>query len=142
MTMGHTSNRAKQIPISSLNDEGIPIDARWGDVHRVIRGEVDEPVSGCEPTLGCFRALSYERIEPGRYAANRGDAWVSLVEFGDVPKAYTVLAYGQTARADSPHFDDQAALFARGEMKRIAWTDAEIARVTIRSYRPGQEGGR
>jgi acyl-homoserine-lactone acylase len=48
-----------------------------------------------------------------------------------------VLAYGQTARNDSPHFDDQAALFARGEMKSVAWTDEDIVRNTIRKYRPG-----
>jgi acyl-homoserine-lactone acylase len=62
---------------------------------------------------------------------------VLLVEFGEVPRAYTVLAYGQTARNDSPHFDDQAALFARGEMKSVAWTDEDIVRNTIRKYRPG-----
>ena len=67
---------------------------------------------------------------------------MSLVEFGEVPRAYTVLSYGQSAREDSPHFDDQAALFARGEMKRIAWTDEEIARVALRRYRPGEEVGR
>ncbi|MEE2897645.1 MAG: penicillin acylase family protein [Gemmatimonadota bacterium] len=123
--------------VGSLERDGISIDARWGDVHRVVRGDVDEPVSGCEPTLGCFRALSYERAPDGRYLANRGDAWVLLVEFGEVPRAYTVLAYGQTARNDSPHFDDQAALFARGEMKSVAWTEEDIARNTIRKYRPG-----
>jgi len=125
--------------VESLRREGIPLDARWGDVHRVVRGEVDEPVSGCEPTLGCFRALSYERVRDGRYAANRGDAWVLLVEFGEIPRAYSVLAYGQTARDDSPHFADQASLFARGEMKSVAWSDEDIARVTLRKYRPGED---
>jgi len=139
--LGSAPNGVKALrdAIESLEAEGVAIDAMWGDVHRVIRGDVDEPVSGCEPTLGCFRALSYQRVEPGRYAANRGDAWVSLVEFGEVPRAYTVLAYGQTARRDSPHFDDQAALFARGQMKRIAWTDEDIARVELSRYRPGGE---
>ena len=130
---------ALRAAVASLADDGIALDARWGDVHRVVRGDVDVPVSGCPPTLGCFRALSFETLEDGRRAANRGDAWVLLVEFGDVPKAYTVLAYGQTARRDSPHFADQAAMFARGEMKRVAWTEEEISRATIRQYRPGEE---
>jgi acyl-homoserine-lactone acylase len=50
-----------------------------------------------------------------------------------------VLAYGQTARDDSPHFADQASLFARGEMKSVAWSDEDIARVTLRKYRPGED---
>ena len=151
----------------SLRDRGIPLDIPWGDVHRVIRGDVDVPVSGCPATLGCFRTLSFAPANgltdgseppavnrtpqddaapvPGDYprlAANRGDAWVLLVELGPTPRAYTVLSYGQTARAESAHYSDQAAMFARGEMKRIAWTGDEIERAAIRRYRPGREARR
>ncbi len=130
----------------SLAEQGIPLDVQWGEIHRVIRGGVDVPVSGCPPTLGCFRALSFgpaggDASHP-RLAANRGDAWVLIVEFGEVPTAYTVLSYGQTARSESPHYSDQAAMFARGEMKRIAWTTDEIESAAIRRYRPGREARR
>ena len=131
--------RALGRTVESLRAEGIALDARWGQVHRVIRGDVDEPVSGCPPTLGCFRVLSFAPTEDGRLAANRGDSWVFVVEFGEVPRARTVLAYGQTARPDGPHHADQAAMFARGETKEVAWTDADIRRKTIESYRPGEE---
>ena len=139
--LGNAANgvAALERALSSLATEGVDIDAQWGDVHRVIRGDVDLPVSGCEPTLGCFRTLSYNRVSPGRYAANRGDAWIFTVEFGDIPRAYTVLSYGQTAREDSPHYDDQAVLFARGEMKRVSWADSDIERTTLERYRPGEE---
>ena len=123
----------------SLRAEGIVLNAGWGEVHRVIRGDVDEPVSGCPPTLGCFRVLSFAPTEDGRLAANRGDSWVFVVEFGDVPRARTVLAYGQTARPGAPHHADQAAMFARGETKEVAWTDDDIRRTTVESYRPGEE---
>ena len=123
--------------VESMSASGIPLDVPWGQLHRVIRGDVDEPVSGCSPTLGCFRALSYSETDDGRFAANRGDAWVFAVEFGDVPRAYSVLSYGQSPKEDSPHFSDQAALFARGEMKTVAWRDEDIERRAIRRYRPG-----
>ena len=74
--------------------------------------------------------------------ASLQDEGVPLVEFGDVPRAYTVLAYGQTARSGAPHHADQAAMFARGELKRVAWTEEEIRAATIRRYRPGEEAGR
>ena len=128
--------------LAALESQSIDPDARWGDVHRVIRGDVDEPAAGCEPTLGCFRALSFQNLDDGRRGANRGDAWVLFVEFGDRPYGRTVLSYGQTARPDSPHYDDQAGMFARGEMKSVAWTDEEIANVTLERYRPGRESNR
>ena len=130
--------------VDSLRSRAIPLDVRWGDIHRVIRGDVDLPASGCPATLGCFRVLSFAPAGDGdpRRAANRGDAWVLIVEFGEIPRAYTVLAYGQTARNDSPHHADQAAMFARGEMKRIAWTAEEIEAAAIRRYPPGREARR
>jgi hypothetical protein len=33
-------------------------------------------------------------------------------------------------------------MFARGELKRVAWTDADIERAAIRRYRPGEEANR
>jgi hypothetical protein len=30
-------------------------------------------------------------------------------------------------------------MFARGELKPVAWTEADIARQTVVRYRPGQE---
>jgi acyl-homoserine-lactone acylase len=126
-----------RMAIEDLRAEGIALDTRWGDLHRVVRGSVDAPVSGCEGGLGCFRTLSFASMEDGRRAANRGDGWIFAVEFGDEPRGYSVLAYGQSRLEDSPHYDDQAAMFARGEMKTILWSDADIGRSAIRRYRPG-----
>ena len=68
---------------------------------------------------------------------NRGDAWVFAVEFGQIPRGYSILAYGQSRLEDSPHHADQAAMFARGEMKPILWSEDQIDGATIRRYRPG-----
>lgn len=111
-------------------------DLPWGDAYRVVRGAVDEPVSGCLGSLGCFRTLAFTRDDGGRYVVNSGDGWVSAVEFGDVPRAYTVLAYGQSNQEGHPHFDDQAALFARGQMKEVAFTRQDVERGAVRRYRP------
>ena len=122
---------------SAMEEDGLALDLAWGDLHRVVRGDVDEPVAGCPATLGCFRVLSFATLDDGRRAANRGDAWVLVVEFAELPRAWTVLAYGQTARRESPHYADQAALFARGEMKPVAWSEDAVLRQTVRRYRPG-----
>ncbi len=117
-------------------------DVAWGDVYRVRRGTVDAPVGGCGNDLGCFRILSYTRQTDGKMAATGGDGWVLAVEFGDVPRAYSVLAYGQSRLPDSPYHADQAAMFARGEMKPVAFTEADINKQAIRRYRPGEKAVR
>lgn len=114
-------------------------DVAWGEVHRVRRGDVDVPVGGCSGLLGCFRVLTFEEAEDGKRVVNGGDGWVFAVEFTDPIRAYSVLAYGQSSKEDSPHHADQAELFARNEMKRIAFTEKEIEAQLIRRYRPGME---
>ena len=113
------------------------VNVAWGDVHRVRRGDVDVPVGGCSGALGCFRVLTYEEQPDGKRVANSGDGWVLAVEFGArVPRAYSILAYGQSADPTSPHHADQAAMFARGEFKPVWFTAKDIAAHTIRTYSP------
>ena len=127
--------------VGTMRADRLPLDVEWGAVHRVIRGDVDEPVSGCQGAHGCFRTLSFRRTGDGRLAVSSGDGWVLAVELGgDTPRARSVLAYGQSSSPTSPHHDDQAAMFAREETKAVAWTDEDIARAAIRRYRPGGEG--
>jgi len=115
-------------------------DVAWGDVHRARLGDVDVPVGGCTGLLGCFRVLWYTDDDDGKRRVRGGDGWVLAVEFGDVPRAYSILAYGQSGREDSPHFSDQLRLFANREMKPVAFTEAAIREATIREYRPGLDG--
>ena len=113
-------------------------DVAWGEVHRVRRGSVDVPVGGCSSDLGCFRVLTYRDAPDGKREANGSDGWILAVEFGEEPRAYSILAYGESPRPDSPFFADQAEMFARGELKPVFWTEADIESHTIRRYRPGE----
>jgi acyl-homoserine-lactone acylase len=116
-------------------------DVSWGEVHRVRIGEVDVPVGGCSGLLGCFRVLWFEEDEDGKLAVAGGDGWVLAVEFGKQPRAYSILAYGQSSKETSPHSNDQAGMFARHEMKRVAFSEDEIEEQQICRYRPGEEQG-
>lgn len=128
--------KAFEAALAWMDERGWAYDTKWGDAFRVIRGKVDEPVSGCPGTLGCFRTLSFGRDPSGRFAANTGDAWVLAVEFGEIPRAYTVLAYGQSNQEGHPHYDDQAAMFARGELKPVRFTRDDVEKAAQRRYRP------
>jgi len=114
-------------------------DVAWGDVHRVRRGRVDVPVGGCASSLGCFRALAFSRETDGKLAASGGDGWILAVEFGDVPRALSVLAYGESLRTNSPWFADQAEMFAKGQLKKVAFTSTDVDAQAVTRYRPGEK---
>jgi acyl-homoserine-lactone acylase len=113
-------------------------DVQWGDVHRVRHGGFDLPVGGCIGTYGCFRTLGFRRAEDGKSVVYRGDGWVFAVEFGDVPRAYSILAYGESSKEGSPHHTDQLRMFTEGRMKEVAFTEQDIEARLIRRYRPGR----
>jgi acyl-homoserine-lactone acylase len=107
-------------------------------VHRVRMGDTDVPVGGCGGALGCFRVLNFATDEDGKRKVIGGDGWVIGVEFGrDIPRGYSVLAYGQSDIPGHPHYGDQAAMFAAGKYKKILWTDSDVEAGTIVRYRPG-----
>ena len=114
-------------------------DIAWGEVHRVRRGSVDVPVGGCGNETGCFRVLGFTRDKDGKLSASVGDGWILAVEFGDTPRAYSVLAYGESRLPSSPWFSDQAEMFAKAEMKKVAFRKAEIDAQAIARSRPGEK---
>lgn len=113
-------------------------DVAWGDVHRVRRGNVDVPVGGCTGLLGCFRVLSYTTAPDGKQIASTGDGWILGIEFAKTgPRALSMLAYGQSPDSTSPFHADQAVMFAKGQMKTVRFTEADIQKHTVRTYKPG-----
>jgi acyl-homoserine-lactone acylase len=114
-------------------------DVAWGEAHRLRAGDKDLPVGGCSSGLGCFRVLGYVPDEDGKLKVFRGDGWVLAVEFTDPPRAYSVLAYGNSNREDSPHYYDQAELFADNRMKPVAFAEEDILADLVQRYRPGEE---
>ena len=113
-------------------------DVTWGEVHRVRRGNVDVPVGGCGNEAGCFRVLGFQRDKDGKLSANVGDGWILAVEFGDTPRAYSVLAYGESRLPSSPWYSDQAEMFAKGEVKKVAFTEADVNAGAVVRFRPGE----
>ena len=114
-------------------------DVSWGEAHRIRAGDKDLPVGGCASALGCFRVLGYTEAEDGKFKVYRGDGWVLAVEFSDPPRAYSILAYGNSNRPESPYFYDQAELFSDNQMKPVAFTEEDIERELVRRYKPGEE---
>ncbi len=125
-------------------------DIRWGDVYRFRFKGIDLPGDGASGTYGCYRVVTYAPSADGRRVAGWvsdaqplagfGDAWVLLVHFTKPVTAWSVVAYGQTTKSESPHSRDQIAIFAAHQLRPVWFTQADIAAHTERSYRPGQPG--
>ena len=96
-------------------------------------------VDGCSlpRNLGCFRVLTFRTDPDDKRVATGGDGWLLAIEFGDVPRAYSVLAYGESPREDSPYHSDQAEMFARSELKRVAFTENHVEAQAFPASAPG-----
>jgi acyl-homoserine-lactone acylase len=118
----------------------------WGELNRFRLGALDLPGDGAQGALGAYRVMTYERAGDGRRVAGRasserplagmGDAWVLLVHFSEPVSAWSVLAYGQTTRQDSPHASDQLTVFARHELRPAYFRAADVESHLERRYRP------
>lgn len=113
----------------------------WGDVNRARIGETDLPVGGANGELGAFSVLWFipHKTDSLKREARGGDGWIIAVEFGKTPKAYSVLAYGQSNKPGSPYFADQLQMFTDKKMKPVAFTEGEIKKQILKEYRPGRK---
>lgn len=130
-----------------LKDKHKRIDIPWGEVNRVIRGDVNLPVDGGPDTLRAIYSV-YKRggelvgMEDGQLEGRGGDCFFMLVKW-DADGALTsevIHQYGSaTVRSDSEHYDDQAPLFAREEMRTTLMTEEAVRENLAHEYAPGEE---
>ncbi|MEL6857400.1 MAG: acylase [Pseudomonadota bacterium] len=115
------------------------IDPEWGDVNRLVRGDVSLPVSGGPDIL---RAIYPAEIgETGILAASAGDTWIALVEWDAEGNqtAEVIHQYGAaTLDESSPHYADQAPLFVAEDWRPALLTRDDVEANAARTYRPGR----
>lgn len=121
----------------------------WGDINRFQRlsGDIVQPFDDNKPSLpvafasanwGSLAAYGMtSKSKTKRLYGERGNSFVAAVEFGPRIKARSILAGGESGDPASPHFSDQAAMYARGEFKEVLFYKADVEKHLERKYHPG-----
>ncbi|GAB2838403.1 penicillin acylase family protein [Pseudoduganella ginsengisoli] len=122
----------------------------WGDINRFQRltGDIAQPFDDSKPSipvpfvsgnwgaLAAFGMTSPQKTR--RIYGERGNSFVAAVEFGKRIRAKSILAGGESGDPASPHFNDQAEMYARGEFKDVLFYREEIDKHVERRYHPGE----
>ena len=121
----------------------------WGEINRFQRltGDIVQPFDDSKPSIpvpyasGNWGALAaYGMTSPQttkRIYGERGNSFVAAVEFGKRIRAKSILAGGQSGDPASPHFSDQAEMYARGEFKDVLFYKEDVLKNLEREYHPG-----
>ncbi len=116
------------------------LDPKWSEVSRVARGGQSWPTNGGPDTLRAVYVagdLMKDKFRSGR----AGDTYVAIADWAPdgTYRIDTIHQYGSaTIDASSPHYADQAPIFAAEKFKQPPMTlDAVVAEAT-RDYRPGK----
>jgi acyl-homoserine lactone acylase PvdQ len=139
--------------LAGLNRDWGTWQVPWGRVNRLQRyddldskagfrdGQPSVAVPGVPGWLGAVFTVYTTPADSqrSRYGV-AGGTYVSAVEFGPTVRAVAVHVFGASDNPSSPHYFDQALLFARGQM-RPSWLALDEIRAHLETaYHPGEEG--
>jgi acyl-homoserine-lactone acylase len=103
------------------------------------------PLAGVQGPVGSVFTVYYTPPLPfvrpmrKRYAVV-GSSYMASIEFGERIRTASLLQYGSSGHADSPHFFDQAKLMSDCKLKEAWFYWDEVLSHAKQSYHPGEEG--
>lgn len=136
--------------ISEVEDRMGSWNTPWGEVNRFQRvdGAIDLqfddealsiPVGMTTGRWGALAAYGMRSSQDtDKIYGTRGNSFVAVVEFGNKVKAKTILAGGQSSNPSSPHFYDQAEMYANKEFKEVAYYLEDVEARAEETYKPGE----
>ena len=122
----------------------------WGSFNRYqrVRDDIGEPhFSDDEPSipvpfvysrwgsLASFAAKRYPNTK--RYYGTSGNSFVAIIDFGPKIRAMAVITGGESGDPTSPHFNDQALRYARGQLRQVYFYPADLTGHVVSDYHPG-----
>jgi len=121
----------------------------WGDINRFQRltGDIVQPFSDAGPSIPVGFTSSFwgslaafgARTYPGtkKSYGTSGNSFVAVVEFGPKIHARAVTAGGESGHPASPHFNDEAVRYSKGDLREVYFYRGQLKGHTDREYHPG-----
>lgn len=121
----------------------------WGNINRFQRltGDIVAKFDDAAPSLPVgFTSAQWgslasfgARPQPNtkRYYGSNGNSFVAVVEFGNKVRARAISAGGESGDPKSPHFNDQAERYTRGDLREVYFYSEQLRGHTERTYKPG-----
>jgi acyl-homoserine-lactone acylase len=88
----------------------------WGNLHRIQRGNRNEAAPGTDTGDSIFY-MDNQSFLNRQWQASFGTGFAMVVQFGEKTQAASIVPFGASEVADSPHFGDQLNLFLERRMK-------------------------
>lgn len=128
-----------QDAVSYLYNHYGRVDVMWGNVNRLIRGDVNLGLAGGPDISHAVYGLPNEN---GQIKGWAGDAFLMLVEWGKDGHvtSESIHQYGSnTQHEESTHYADQASLFVERKLKPV-WRELKSIKENLsRAYKPGTQ---
>jgi len=121
----------------------------WGDINRFqrlddsIQPHFDDskpsiPVPFTSSRTGSLASFGARQYDTKKWYGNSGNSFIAAIEFGDSVRARGITAGGESGDPKSPHFDDEAARYASGNLRIIYFYPDQLKGHTERVYHPGE----
>ena len=112
-----------------LQDAGIALDARWGDLQYVLRNGRKIAIPGAQGWAGMFSMIVASlRKDKGYNPIVHGNSYIQVISWdqGGRLRPGGMLTYSQSQEPESAHYSDLTELYSRGEWIDFPFTEEEI----------------
>lgn len=118
--------------VTAADEQGVALDAPWGDEQVVMAGNEAIPIHGGPGGLGVLNMQESDRAPSGKLIPRHGTSYIQIVSFDDKgPVADAILSYSQSTNPASPHAYDQTRAYAEKKWHRLPFSAKAIAAETI-----------
>jgi acyl-homoserine-lactone acylase len=137
--------------LNALQKKWGTIEVPWGKVNRLQRPPEDDPlyfndklpslpVAGAPTAVFAFYPEESPKLSnwsAGQRYGISGNSFVKVIDFGPHIRSRSVIEFGQSADPKSPHFFDQAPLYAKEMFKKAWFYRKDVEKHAERSYQVG-----
>ena len=114
--------------VQVFDENLIPLDAPWGEIHYEIRNGKKIPLFGGGFNAGNFSAMQAK--------LTKGEGWSKIIHGNSYLQTVTwdeegvvaegILSYSQSSDPDNPHFQDQTELYSQKKWVKLPFKEKDI----------------